>query len=141
MEAFATGTLSNGSSMTLTAGSCPTICPSVVDFVTTPFYGYNSTPTPLYLGVATTDMEETSDAFVHYIVLPGVKKSDVNTYVRNSQLHIEVDSEDMRFKSFASPQPIDIDDDIHGPITLTLSDGILTITIKKVTPDIKLTIK
>ena len=115
-----------------------------VDFpaINTPLYGYSTIATPsLYTMPTTTSYEETDIAFIHRIVLPGVKKAQVESYVRGSALYIEVDSKDMDFPSFASIAPITINEDIHGAISLALTDGILTVTIQKVTPDRKLTIK
>ena len=125
---------------TITSGSSGCTVSTPFDVITTPFYGY-STGVPLYTTPSTTKYEETDNAYIHYIVLPGVKKSKVDSYIRNSYLYITVNDEDILFPSFTSISPIQLNEDTHGDVSLTLSDGILTVTIKKINPDIKLTIK
>jgi len=88
---------------------------------------------------------ETKTHFVWKRVMPGVKAADLNAFVRNGSLIVELDlSEEYPFKTVTPKEislNVDNEDYNQDDIELDLTDGILTILIAKSIADKQLTVK
>jgi len=130
-----------------TSGTYSVLGPGIT---TTQYYDYSAVTNIVTASsvISVDDLMIESETKTHFVwkrVIPGVKPTDLNAFVRNGSLIVEVDSDKEYLFEMVIPKEIslDIDNDDYNQddIELDLTDGILIISIAKATPDKQLTVK
>ncbi len=85
---------------------------------------------------------ETADTFVFIYALPGVLAEDLNAYIRNDELVIELGAREYLFNDLVSGISIPLLTEYNEEnISLNIKDGVLEVEIKKAKPDKILVVK